>query len=160
MRVAPGEVRLRGRFLGGSQARLQSLDLIAPSLSCVDGPLGEQLRIEPRRLVWLGAELRTLTPISIEATMTEILSALNDLQIAFQARAIAAWQVQLPGGLGLDIREGATVRLHGATHGDAAQMRLAGPVEVRCEEVSVQLGGGQLRALSRLANVRLTGAVV
>jgi hypothetical protein len=152
--------RIKGGFLGGRQSRLTHLELQADGIRCVNGALGSRLRIEPNRIVWDGGEICSLESIRLHEVMTECLGIMNDLWLSIDGRAGETWRMKGPGGFHLDIREDAFVSIRAATAGDPARMRLSSPLEIRCEDISVRLAGGQLSTLSRLAKVRLTGATV
>jgi len=160
LRVGAGEVEISGCFVGQQCPQITQLVVRAAQLDCPDGSLGNSVHIEPRRIRWEGGQLAWLQPIPLHELGYECLGALSNLGFEMTARASAAWQLSLGGGLSLDIRKDALVGLKGATRGDAAGLRLCEPMEIRCEDVTVQLGSGQFRALSRLARVQLTGATL
>jgi hypothetical protein len=160
LRVGAGEVQIRGSFIGQKTPEIRQFEIRAARLECPNGPLGSWVLIEPRRISWQGGELAWLEKASLRELGYECLGALSNLRIELTARANAAWQLDLGGGVSLDIRRDALVELKGATLGDAARIQLCEPMEIRCEDVTVQLGSGQFRALSRLARVRLTGATL
>jgi hypothetical protein len=160
VRIAPGPVTLIGQFLGKADPRISSFEIRASRLDCPNGELGARVHLSPRQLRWATGELAWLQPIPLHELGYACLGALSDIRFGFRAHADAPWLLKLGGGLSLDIRREALVELRGATRGDASQIRLCEPVEIRCADVTVQLGSGQFRALSRLAKVKLTGATL
>ena len=143
LRVGAGEVEIVGNFVGREGPQIRWLEIRATRLECASGDLGSCVRIQPQRISWEGGELAWLKPLPLHELGYECLGALSDLRVELSARACAPWQLKLGGGLSLDIRRDALVELKGATRGDAAKIQLCEPVEISCEDVTVQLGSGQ-----------------
>jgi len=164
LRVDRGRLELTADFTGGEQPLLRRL-VVRGSISLTPvgrAPVrGGELVLHDQRIHLDEAEFsRAADGVGSGRLLAGLVGAMGDVELRARAEPDGDVLLQMGHGVEVAIADGALLTVRGATRGPADRLVLSRPLEIGFGGEGIRLNHGQLRWLSRLAQVSIAGATL